>query len=193
MSKYIPKYPRLAALVFFTCGFVLLALSTISASSRGNASRNSSPDAVPPSGTLNPGGATQNWSGTVLGANIVDETTCVEGVSCDTYTLTLSGNPSDWTNKKARVTISWNFAAGDDFDVVVHQGASTDPAGRPNGPIVASAFTSSSTTPEVVDVDPNAAGVGTGVFKVHVIYFLAVPGDTYNGAASSEGALPTPT
>ena len=131
----------------------------------------------------------------MVSANVIDETTCIEGgVNCDTYTLTLSGTPADWTNKTARVTISWNFAIGDDFDVIVHQGASTDPAGRPNGPIVASSIASSSTMPEIVDVDPNAPSVGTGVFKVHVIYFLALPGDVYNGAASAEGAAtPTPT
>lgn len=183
---------RFAAVTLFACGFVLIALTAISADS--HAGRRSDPDATPPSGTLDPTGPTRNWSGTVLAANIVDETTCVEGVSCDTYTLTLSGNPADWVNKKAKITISWNFTLGNDFDVIVHKGSSTDPAGRPNGPIVASSIASSTTEPEIVEVDPNAPSVGTGVFKVHVIYFLALPGDTYDGSAAAQGAAsPTPT
>ncbi len=128
----------------------------------------------------------QNWSGTVVAANVIDETACIDGVNCDTYTLTLTGNPIDWANKKARVQISWNFGVGDDFDVVVHKGSNS-------GPIVGSAINSSTNTPEIVDIDPNAAGVGTGVFTVHVIYFLALPTDTYNGSASVTGGSPTPT
>lgn len=188
------KTYRFAVAALCACGFVLLTFTAISADSR-TASPRHTPDATPGSGTLNPPGPTRTWTGSVLAANVVDETACVEGVSCDTYTLTLSGTPADWVNKKAKITISWNFTAGDDFDVIIHQGSSTDPGGRPNGPIVASSLNSSTTAPEVVDVDPNAPSVGTGVFKVHVIYFLALPGDMYNGAASavSTAVSPTPT
>jgi hypothetical protein len=199
------KSTRLAVLILLISGFVVLALSTISARPRGHGvptigntkiEKKKSPDANPGSGTLDPGGPTQPWTGTVGAANIVDETACLEGVSCDTYTLILSGTPSNWTGRKAHIEISWNFAIGDDFDVIVHKGASTDMAGRPNGPIVGSAISNSSTEPEIVDVDPNSPSVGTGIFKVHVIYFLAVTGDTYNGSASAVtigGGTPTPT
>jgi hypothetical protein len=200
------KSSRLAILVLLISGFVVLALSTISAGPRGHRARGlrsekvqpkpAAPDANPGSGTLNPTGPTQTWTGTVGAANIVDETSCLEGVSCDTYTLILSGTPNNWTGKKAHIEISWNFTIGDDFDVVVHKGASTDMAGRPNGPIVGSAISSSTTEPEVVDIDPNSPSVGTGIFKVHVIYFLALPADTYNGSASAVtigGGTPTPT
>jgi hypothetical protein len=32
-----------------------------------------------------------NWAGTAAGGGSPDESTCVEGVNCDTFTLTLSG------------------------------------------------------------------------------------------------------
>jgi len=147
--------------------------------------------ATPASGTLDPNGpnTSQSWSGAVVapaGSDI--EPSCVDGVSCDTYTVTLSGSPSNWLGKRAHIVISWNFnsTAGDDFDVVIHKGSNA-------GPVVASAFTASSTQPEVLDIDPNASGIGTGVFTVHVIYFTAVAGDTYNGTATVTGGFPTPT
>src|SRR5207253_9868744 len=62
--------------------------------------------AMPGSGTLNPGGPTVNWVGTAVGGGSLDESTCVEGVNCDTFTLTLSGTPTDWTGLKARIVIS---------------------------------------------------------------------------------------
>lgn len=197
MSHIIRKSSSWAASTLFVCAFIFLALATIPVEARNHRARRnakatlqsaSQPDAVPATGTLNPGGATQNWTGSVVAPNGVDEVACVDGVNCDTYTLTLSGTPTDWIGKKARVQISWNFSNGDDFDVVVHKGSNS-------GPIVGSALNSSTTAPEIVDVDPNESGVGTGVFTVHVVYFIALPGDTYNGSASSltVGSTPTPT
>ena len=112
--------------------------------------------ATPASGTLDPNGpnTSQSWSATVVapaGSDI--EPSCVDGVSCDTYTVTLSGSPSNWLGKRAHIVISWDFSVGDDFDVVIHKGSNA-------GPVVASAFTASSTQPEVLDIDPNAAGAG---------------------------------
>src|SRR5207253_6975594 len=46
---------------------------------------------------------------------------------------------------------------------------------------------------ETVTIDPNAPSVGTGVFKVHVIYFDGLPNGAYSGSASAQGAAPTPT
>src|SRR6266513_903677 len=198
MSTIIRKSSSFTASILFVCAFVLLALSTSPAGPRPRASvqrtskitatlqRASAPTSVPSSGTLNPTGPTQAWTGTVVGPNVLDESTCVDGATCDTYTLTLSGTPADWTGKKAHVEISWDFTIGDDFDVVVHKGSNS-------GPIVGSSFASSTTEPEVVEIDPNSPSVGTGVFTVHVIYFLALPGDTYAGNASATGAAPTPT
>src|SRR5207249_2838725 len=47
--------------------------------------------AMPASGTLNPGGSQLNWVGTAVGGGSLDESTCVEGVNCDTFTVTYSG------------------------------------------------------------------------------------------------------
>src|SRR5205085_9714860 len=62
--------------------------------------------AQPASGTLNSRGPNVNWVGTAVGGGSTDESTCVEGVNCDTFVLTLSGTPSDWSGLKARVVIS---------------------------------------------------------------------------------------
>src|SRR5205814_8555528 len=61
--------------------------------------------ATPSAGTLNPTGPTVSWAGTAAGGGSTDESTCVEGVNCDTFVLTLSGTPTNWTGKKARVVI----------------------------------------------------------------------------------------
>src|SRR5206468_10321190 len=77
--------------------------------------------ATPSAGTLNPGGATVNWAGTATGGSSLDESTCVEGVNCDTFILTLSGTPADWTGLKARLTISCADPSGfSDYDLYVH-------------------------------------------------------------------------
>src|SRR5438552_12658955 len=62
--------------------------------------------AMPSSGTLNPGGSQLNWVGTAVGGGSVDESTCVEGVNCDTFAVTLSGTPSNWSGLKARIVVS---------------------------------------------------------------------------------------
>src|SRR2546421_5754893 len=145
MNTIIKKSSRVAGTVLFAIAFVLLALSTTSAGQRTQSVRTQHPPtlklqrvsntaAIPNSGTLNPAGPTQNWTGTITVPNEVDELACVDGTNCDVYTLTLSGTPADWTGKTALVSINWSAAAGADFDVVVHKGTSTDAGGRPNGP-----------------------------------------------------------
>src|SRR5437016_14525547 len=62
--------------------------------------------ATPTAGTLNPTGPTVTWAGTAAGGGSLDESTCVEGVNCDTYILTLSGNPTALTALKVRIRIS---------------------------------------------------------------------------------------
>lgn len=147
--------------------------------------------ALPTMGSLDPAGPTVTWVGTAAGGSSATETTCVEGVNCDSYALTLSGTPANWAGKKAHIKISWPVV-GDDFDVFVHKGATKDAAGRPTGPLVGSSAAGGA-GPEEVDLDPSIASVGTGVFLVHVVYFLVTPTDQYNGEASVlAGAVPTP-
>lgn len=152
--------------------------------------RRIAPNSNPTSGTLTPAGPNVTWMGTASGGASVDESTCNETltpVNCDTFTLTLSGNPSDWAGKKAHIVISWSNA-NDDYDVFIHKGSNT-------GATVGSSAQSGA-GPEVVDIDPSNPNVGTGVFTVHVVYFLANPtlNGQYSGSASAiAGGTPTPT
>jgi hypothetical protein len=177
MSKLLRKKTRqISTATLFAIAAILLMFVFVDRSRSAN----------PTNGTLNPAGPNVTWVGTALGGSSPEgETTCVEGANCETFLLTLSGTPADWAGKKARITIS-TPDAGDDFDIYVHKGTNADP-------IVASSF-ESGTPPEVVEIDPNLGDVGTGEFSVHVVYWLVVPGNQYDGVASVVGgALPTPT
>src|SRR5213596_1394715 len=139
--------------------------------------------ATPGSGTLNPTGPTVNWAGTATGGSSLDESTCVEGVNCDTFTLTLSGTPSNWSGLKARIVIGCADPSGvSDYDVYVHKGDNS-------GPIVPGGTSAhGGTPPEIVDLDPSNPDVGTGQFSVHVVYFSAFAGFQYSGSASAVSA-----
>src|SRR5437868_9029893 len=143
--------------------------------------------AMPSSGTLNPGGPTVNWVGTAAGGSSLDESTCVEGVNCDTFILSLSGTPSNWTGLKARIVISCTDPSGlTDYDVYVHKGDN-------NGPIVTGGTSAhGGTPPEVVDLDPSNPDVGTGTFSVHVVYFSATAAFQYSGSASAISSSTVP-
>src|SRR5213592_2116684 len=136
--------------------------------------------ATPNSGTLGPTGPTVNWAGTATGGSSLDESTCVEGVNCDTFILTLSGTPADWTGLKARLTISCADPSGvSDYDLYVHKGDN-------GGPIVPGGESAhGGTPPEVVDLDPSNPAIGTGQFSVHVVYFSATAAFQYSGSASA--------
>src|SRR5438105_8046938 len=79
--------------------------------------------AQPSSGTLNPGGPQVNWVGTAAGGGSLDESTCVDGVNCDTFLVTLSGAPTNWTGLKARIVVSCADRSGlSDYDVNIPTG-----------------------------------------------------------------------
>jgi len=139
--------------------------------------------ATPSSGTLNPGGPAVNWVGTAAGGGSLDESTCVEGVNCDTFTVTLSGTPTNWSGLKARIVVSCADPSGlSDYDVYVHKGDNS-------GLIVPGGESAhGGTPPEVVDLDPSNPDIGTGQFSVHVVYFSAFAGFQYSGSASSVSA-----
>src|SRR6266545_5356256 len=139
--------------------------------------------AQPASGTLNPGGPQLNWVGTAAGGGSADESTCVEGVNCDTFVVTLSGTPTNWTGLKARVVVSCADPSGlSDYDVYVHKGDNS-------GPIIPGGESAhGGTPPEIVDLDPRNPDVGTGQFSVHVVYFSAFAGFQYSGSASAVSA-----
>src|SRR6267143_1946652 len=135
--------------------------------------------AMPSSGTVNPGGPALNWVGTAAGGGSLDESTCVEGVNCDTFLVTLSGTPTNWSGLKARIVISCADPSGlSDYDVYVHKSDNS-------GPIVPGGTSAhGGTPPEVVDLDPSNPEIGTGQFSVHVVYFSATAGFQYSGNAS---------
>src|ERR1041384_5678345 len=76
----------------------------------------------PSAGTINPTDTTpQAWTGTATGgADANGEAGCTEGQTCDSYTLTVSGQPTDWTNKRIHIQISWTLPATD-YDLYVHK------------------------------------------------------------------------
>ena len=131
--------------------------------------------ATPSSGTLSTITPSLTWTGAPIGGANVDETTCVEGTTCDTYTLTLA--PGDYTGKRITVGMTWLIPAND-FDLYVH-------AGTVSGPIVTqSAGGAPSTTERAsIPIDPPVV-VAPITYVVHVVAFTVTPGDIYAGDAS---------
>src|SRR5438477_3598023 len=138
--------------------------------------------ANPPAGTISATTTTAvSWVGTAAGTgNVAGESDCVEGVTCDTFTLTVDP-ASDWTGKRVEVRIQ-QAASYDDTDLVIHKGDNS-------GPIVATSGNGAGIT-EVGYITPSTDG--TGVFSVHVIYFTTVAGDQYHGSATVVPLTPTP-
>jgi Metallo-peptidase family M12B Reprolysin-like len=125
------------------------------------------PEATPSSGTLNPNpGESITWRGTAVGGAALDDETCEEGVTCDTFNLTLTGQASDWQEKSVKITFNWPNAT-DDYDFYVRKD-------RPDGPLVDEG-SATGDRPEIANIEPSATGVGTGVFIVRGVYFLVAP------------------
>src|SRR5438093_3952778 len=154
--------------LFFVIGVFLAVFAFFTTSLRS---------ATPNSGTLNPTGPAGNWVGTAAGGGSLDESTCVEGVNCDTFLVTLSGTPTNCTGLKARIVISCaEPSGGSDYDVYVHKGDNT-------GPIVGESA-HSGTPPEVVDLDPSDPDIATGQFSVNVVYLNTLFGFQYSGSST---------
>src|SRR6266852_3410704 len=84
--------------------------------------------ANPPSGTITPSTVTPvTWMGTKSGIPPTGggESSCDEGVNCDKFTLTISGQPADWANKRVHIQINWLLNTND-YDLYVHKGTSVD-------------------------------------------------------------------
>ena len=143
--------------------------------------------ASPTRGTISPNSAPVSWTGTAVGGTSNGEATCVEGVNCDTFTLTVSGEPGDWTGKRIQVTMSWVVMASD-YDMYIRKGSVT-------GPPVSSSTGGPPSTSETAVINPSIDG--TGVFVVRAVYFAANAGDQYRGTATvvadaNPGPTPTP-
>ena len=175
-SSFESAYFRVRIVLALSCVFVGLGLAVFSVAS------------TPSSGSLTPTTTTAvTWTGTADGVPPASggESSCTgqEGHSCDSFTLTLSGTPSDWTGKLAHVQIVWGLPTTD-YDLYIHKGDLS-------GPVVASSG-SGGTTIEQVDLNPNSPSVGTGQFTVNVVYFLPNSADQYKGAASVRTAAAPP-
>ena len=157
--------------------FAVLVLGIGAALFLGSAQRGAIA-ASPPSGTVTPTGSV-SWNGTPLAGASAGESSCVEGVNCDTFALNVSGTPGDWTGKVVDVRIAWLNPAND-FDLYIHKGTNA-------GPVVADSGSGAPDTDEEATFDPSADG--TGLYSVHVVYF-SVAGEAYHGTASAQ-AKPT--
>ncbi len=129
--------------------------------------------ASPTAGSISPTSKPVTWMATATGGASNGEDTCVEGVNCDTFKLTVTGTPADWAGKKIEVTISWVVLAND-YDLFIHKGSNS-------GPVVSSSAHGAPGTQEVGKIDP--AIDGTGVFSVHVTYFTGSAADGPHGVA----------
>ncbi|HZE56777.1 MAG TPA: hypothetical protein VE031_02875 [Chthoniobacterales bacterium] len=161
------------AMLFLLSGVVLL-ISAISSSRLSSA--------TPASGSIGPAGAPLGWDGTATGTGSASgESTCVEGVNCDTFTLTVTGTQSDWANAGKRIEVKITPpATQDDYDLVIHKdnnsGKTIDSSGNGAG------------VPEVAHINPAVDGVGA--FTIHVIYFATTPPDQYHGTATVVSLTP---
>ena len=151
--------------------------------------------ASPASRTLSPTATGPvTWTGTAIGGGALNaapvvgsEALCVEGLTCDTFTLNLGGTAAAWAGKVVRVLIQWNLPVTD-YDLYIHKGSNAGPlvasSGRgitsPTGPL----------TFEDTTIDPSASG--TGVYTVRVVYYAATSLDQYRGSAALELKPPTP-
>lgn len=145
--------------------------------------------ANPTSGTITPVSAPLAWDGSAAaGISATGEDTCVEGVSCDTFTLTVSGTPADWAGKRIEVALTWVVLASD-YDLYIHKNSNA-------GPLIGSSNGGAPSTSEKVSIEPGDLDAdGSTAFTVHVVYSVAAAGDQYHGTATAvtdEGGDPPP-
>ena len=153
----------------------------------------------PAAGTMSSTATTPlTWIGTGTGGGTLNaplllggEDLCQEGLTCDTFTLTVGGTTADWSGKLIHVKIEWLLPTTD-YDLYIHKDSNS-------GPVVASSGrgATSPTEPltyEDTTIDPSITG--TGVYTVHAVYYLATAADQYHGSATIENKpapQPTPT
>ncbi|ABF39202.1 hypothetical protein Acid345_0197 [Candidatus Koribacter versatilis Ellin345] len=138
--------------------------------------------ATPTSGSVTPTtGSKTAWTSSAFGATN-GESTCVEGTTCDSFTLTITGAASSYNNKYVNISIAWSLSTND-YDLYIHKGSLT-------GPVVASSTGGVPQTGEGVSLSPTSLGVG--VYVVHVVASTTVPGDSPKGTAVVATAPITP-
>lgn len=119
----------------------------------------------PSAASIGPTSPPVTWVGTAIGGAATGADTCTEGVSCDTFTLTVTGDPADWTGKLISVKIAWTVPLND-YDLFLHKDSNT-------GPEVGQSADGAPDTEEISAIDPSSTG--TGVYTVQVVYFAVTP------------------
>ena len=125
------------------------------------------------------------WTGTHVAPGVVTgESQCVDGVNCETFTLTIAGSPSDWVGSRVQVLLTWQQGA-DEYDIYIHRGSNS-------GMLVTSAIQGPGLTSQIAYID--VSQWGTGVFTIHVAHDVAPASaaDPYHGAISVVSAIPAP-
>jgi hypothetical protein len=140
----------------------------------------------PASGTVNATGTqTATWVGTTVSpGGVIMESECVDGVNCETFTLTVAGTPADWAGKKVQVLLTW-VSGANEYDIYIHKGSNT-------GTLITSAINGPGQSFQIAYIDPAISG--TGVFTVHVAYDTTPTSatDEYHGAATIAAPPPPP-
>ncbi len=141
--------------------------------------------ASPTSGMISLTSPPVSWTGTAAGGAYNGEGTCVEGVNCDTFTLTVTGTPSDWAGKRIQVAMSWVVLAND-YDIYIHKDSNA-------GPVVDQAAHGAPSTSETAYIEAGDLDAdGTSIFTVHVGYFTGSAADEYHCQATVVPAFPPP-
>src|SRR5215217_4144073 len=159
---------------------------------------NSTSASSPAGATINATATTPiTWVGTAPGGGSLNaplglingEELCQEGITCDTFTLTVGGTAAEWAGKLIRIRIEWLFPVSD-YDLYIHKDSNS-------GPLVANSGrgATSPTEPltwEDTTIDPAVSGVG--VYTVRAVYYAATLADQYHGSATIESKpAPQPT
>ncbi len=164
-----PRVPRFAVASWI----LFLALASSAAVSRAS---------TPGSATLNPSNPSATWTGSITGAG-TGENTCVNGVSCDSFQVTLA--PGDYTGKQLDIRITWTVPAYD-YDLFVHVGTLKGPS------LPASAGAPPATSELVhVGIDPPVV-TSARVWWAHIQAASVPPAQTYQGSASLVASPPRP-
>jgi hypothetical protein len=123
-------------------------------------------------------GSSVTFTGSAAGTGAANgEGDCVDGVSCDTFTLNVSGSPADYTGKVVAIRLNWTLPAND-YDLVVHKSSIA-------GTIVGTSGNGPPLTYEKAAIRPSITGTGT--YVVHVLYFATTPNvDQYQGTATTQ-------
>src|SRR4051794_31839555 len=71
--------------------------------------------AAPPAGTVSSStGSSVAFIGNATGSGAANgEGDCMDGINCDTFELTISGQPADYVGKVVAIRIDWTVPAND--------------------------------------------------------------------------------